>query len=54
MKQLLNCEKVKFIKDFTHNTPLTHALAIKNYEIINLLIEFIHNRHDLIAIVDAK
>jgi ankyrin repeat protein len=54
VKQLLNCENVKFIKDFTGNTPLTHALAIKNYEIINLLLEFINNRPELTTIVDSK
>jgi len=54
VKQLLNCENVKFIKDFTGNTPLTHALAIKNYEIINLLLELIINRPELLAMVDSN
>ena len=54
IKGLLNYEDVKFVKDIAGNTPLTYALAIKNYEIINLLLEFIRDKEDLIEIVNPR
>jgi ankyrin repeat protein len=54
IKNLLTYENVKYIKDFTGNTPLSHALKIKNYEIINLLFEFIQDKPHYIELINSK
>jgi ankyrin repeat protein len=51
IKELLNYEDVKFVKDIAGNTPLTYALYFKNFEIINQLLEYIHDKPDLISLI---
>ena len=48
IREVFQFDDIKFVRDISGNTPLNYALAKKNFEAINLMLEFICKKPELI------